>query len=47
MIKSIYGNKMLIVVDYNNKTIQPVDLKTSFHKEWEFHKSFVDWRYKN
>lgn len=34
-----------IVVDYNNKTIQPVDLKTSFHKEWEFHKSFVDWRY--
>ena len=35
----------LIVVDYNAKTIQPVDLKTSSHFEWEFHKSFVDWRY--
>ena len=37
----------LIIVDYNAKTIQPVDLKTSSHFEWEFHKSFVDWRYKN
>ena len=35
----------LIVVDYNEKTIQPVDLKTSSHNEWEFHKSMVDWRY--
>ena len=35
----------LIVVDYNNKIIQPIDLKTSSHFEWEFHKSFVDWRY--
>lgn len=35
----------LIVVDYNAKTIQPIDLKTSSHFEWEFHKSFVDWRY--
>jgi hypothetical protein len=37
----------LIVVDYNNKTIQPIDLKTSSHFEWEFHKSFVEWRYKS
>lgn len=35
----------LIVVDYKNKTIQPVDLKTSSHTEWEFYKSFKDWRY--
>jgi hypothetical protein len=35
----------LIVVDYNNKTIQPIDLKTSSHFEWEFHKSFTEWRY--
>lgn len=35
----------LIVVDYNEKTIQPVDLKTSSHNEWEFYKSMVDWRY--
>ena len=35
----------LIIVDYNNKTIQPVDLKTSSHYEWEFYKSFAEWRY--
>ena len=35
----------LIVVDHKNKTIQPVDLKTSSHFEYEFHKSFVDWNY--
>lgn len=34
-----------IVVNYNDKTIQPIDLKTSSHKEWEFYKSFVDWSY--
>ena len=35
----------LIIVDYNAKTIQPCDLKTSSHNEWEFHKSMADWRY--
>ena len=35
----------LIVVDYKNKTIQPCDLKTSSHNEWEFPKSFQQWRY--
>lgn len=35
----------LIVVDHNNKTIQPCDLKTSSHNEWEFYKSFTDFRY--
>lgn len=35
----------LLVVDYKNKIIIPVDLKTSFHKEYEFYKSFMDWNY--
>lgn len=35
----------LIVVDHKNKIIQPVDLKTSFHFEYEFPKSFLDWNY--
>lgn len=35
----------LIVVDYNNKKIIPVDLKTSSKPEWDFYKSFLDWRY--
>lgn len=35
----------LIVVDYEKKTVQPIDLKTSSHKEWDFYKSFVQWRY--
>ena len=35
----------LIIVDHDNKTIQPVDLKTSSHTEWDFFKSFIDWRY--
>lgn len=45
MIKNIYGNKMLIVVDHSKKTIYPVDLKTSSHREYDFYKSFVQWRY--
>jgi len=36
----------LIVVDHKNKTIQPIDLKTSSHTEWDFYKSFTQWRYK-
>lgn len=35
----------LVVVDYDNKTIQPIDLKTSYKKEWDFYKSFVEWSY--
>lgn len=35
----------LIVVNNEKKTIQPCDLKTSSHNEWEFPKSFQQWRY--
>lgn len=35
----------LIVVDFENKTIQPVDLKTSSHYEWDFYASFVTFNY--
>lgn len=35
----------IVVVDHKNKIIYPVDLKTSSHMEWEFFKSFVEWRY--
>lgn len=35
----------LIVVNYDNKTVLPIDLKTSSHTEYEFYKSFIDWRY--
>ena len=35
----------LIVVDNEKKTIQPCDLKTSSHNEWEFPKSFQQWAY--
>ena len=35
----------LIAVNYANKTIQPIDLKTSGHAEWDFYKSFIDWSY--
>lgn len=34
-----------ICVDNEKKTIQPIDLKTSSHNEWEFPKSFQQWRY--
>lgn len=34
-----------IIVDYENKVIYPIDLKTSSHQEWEFFKSFIDWNY--
>lgn len=37
----------LIVVDHKNKRISPIDLKTSNKKEWDFPKSFIEWRYKN
>jgi len=35
----------LIIVNHEEKTIQPVDLKTSGHKEYDFYKSFIDWNY--
>jgi hypothetical protein len=35
----------LILTDHKNKTIQPVDLKTSFKKEYDFYKSFIEWSY--
>lgn len=35
----------LIICNYHNKTIQPVDLKTSGKAEWDFYKSFVEWQY--
>lgn len=35
----------LILVNYDSKTITPIDLKTSSHTEWDFYKSFVDWSY--
>lgn len=35
----------LIIVDHTSKTIQPVDLKTSSHTEWDFYESFIQWQY--
>ena len=45
MIKNIYGNKMLIVVDYEKKKVFPIDLKTSSKTEWHFEDSFTQWNY--
>lgn len=35
----------LIIINYEAKTVQPIDLKTSSKKEWDFYKSFVEFRY--
>lgn len=35
----------LIIVNHKEKWVKPVDLKTSSHTEWDFYKSFVDWKY--
>lgn len=35
----------IIVVNHNNKTVQPIDLKTTGHPEHMFYKSFIKWRY--
>lgn len=35
----------LIIVIPNQKLVVPVDLKTSSHTEWDFYKSFIEWRY--
>ena len=34
-----------ILVNYADKTIQPIDLKTSHKNEWDFYKSFIEWNY--
>lgn len=35
----------LVVVDYDDKKIIPIDLKTSGHREWDFQDSFKQWSY--
>ena len=35
----------LLYVNHADKTVLPIDLKTSGKPEWEFYKSFVEWRY--
>lgn len=35
----------VVRVDYKNKIITPIDLKTSYNFEWHFHHSFVKWFY--
>ena len=35
----------LLIVNYKDKIIYPIDLKTSYKHEYEFYKSFMDWRY--
>lgn len=35
----------LIIVNHKEKWVKPVDLKTSSHTEWDFYKSFNEWRY--
>lgn len=35
----------LIIADYEDKKIYPIDLKTSGHKEWDFQDSFQQWSY--
>lgn len=35
----------LAVVDYEEKKIYPIDLKTSGHREWDFQDSFEQWSY--
>lgn len=34
-----------LLVDHNNKTLRPIDLKTSHKKEWNFAKSFIEFNY--
>lgn len=37
-----------LIVDHINKTIQPIDLKTSCKlndREWDFHKHYIEWNY--
>ena len=41
----VRGMLDLVIVDHINKTIYPIDLKTSSTPEWEFFRSFIKWRY--
>lgn len=34
-----------LIVLHKDKVVIPVDLKTSFKPEWDFYKSFIEWRY--
>ena len=35
------------IVIHDKKIVVPIDLKTSYKPEWDFYKSFIDWRYEN
>lgn len=35
----------LLLTIHNKKIVVPVDLKTSSKYEWDFYKSFIEWRY--
>lgn len=35
----------LLLTNHVNKTVYPVDLKTSGHAEWDFPESFIQWNY--
>ena len=35
----------LIIIDHKNKLIIPCDLKTSYKPEYNFYKSFIEWKY--
>ena len=35
----------LLIVNHKEKWVKPCDLKTSSHTEWDFYKSFIQWRY--
>lgn len=37
----------LIIVLHDKKLVVPIDLKTSYKPEWDFYKSFLEWRYKS
>lgn len=34
-----------LIVDYENKKVYPIDLKTSSHTEWDFEGHFLEWNY--
>jgi hypothetical protein len=36
---------LLIIVNHEKKWVKPIDLKTSYKPEWDFYKSFIEWRY--
>ena len=34
-----------LIIFHDKKLVVPVDLKTSYKPEWDFYKSFLEWRY--